>query len=114
MQTFPALKGKWQISQGGGAEPAWRKDGRELFYLGSDGKLRAVAVRTDPDFEAVGATMELFEPHIPVRFAPYRSNYDVSDDGQRFVVNTAIEGTRQRSISVVLDWASALRNMTRS
>jgi hypothetical protein len=45
VQTFPdASGGKWQISATGGVEPKWRRDGRELYYLGTDGKLMSVAI----------------------------------------------------------------------
>ena len=51
-QTFPESGGKWQISTSGGVQPAWRADGKELYYLAADGKLMAVPVKTATSFEA--------------------------------------------------------------
>jgi len=45
VQSFPAGNGKWQVSTNGGVQPRWRRDGKELFYLGLDRKLMAVPVR---------------------------------------------------------------------
>src|SRR5262249_13050531 len=42
IQSFPTSGGKWQVSIGGGAQPQWRRDGKELFYLAPDRKLMAV------------------------------------------------------------------------
>ena len=44
--TFPDAQGKWQVSRGSGAEPRWRGDGKEIFYLGPKGMLMAVPVNT--------------------------------------------------------------------
>ena len=52
VQPFPAAGGKWQISTNGGENPKWRRDGKELFYLGLDRRLMAVEVKTAPTFEA--------------------------------------------------------------
>lgn len=52
VQSFPAGAGKFQISAGGGNQPRWRRDGKELFYIAADGKLMAVEVKTAPTFEA--------------------------------------------------------------
>jgi serine/threonine protein kinase/Tol biopolymer transport system component len=44
VQSFPVPGGKWQVSNSGGAQPQWRRDGSELFYISSDRKLMAVDV----------------------------------------------------------------------
>ena len=46
VQTFPQPTGKWQISVGGGIQPRWSADGKELYFLAPDGKLMAVTVTT--------------------------------------------------------------------
>jgi Tol biopolymer transport system component len=100
VQAFPASGGKWQISTAGGSFPRWRRDGKELFYRTADQKLMAVAVQTDSTFQA-GQPRALFETRtseVPV--IPYA----VSADGQRFLVNTAIEDTNTSPITVVLNW----------
>ena len=52
VQTFPTPGGKWQISTNGGFSPVWSRDGKELFYIGSDQKLMAVEVIGGNKFEA--------------------------------------------------------------
>jgi Tol biopolymer transport system component len=60
VQSFPAGNGKWQVSTNGGVQPRWRRDGKELFYLGLDRKLMAVPVRGASTLE-FGAGVPLFE-----------------------------------------------------
>jgi Tol biopolymer transport system component len=104
---FPPAGGKWQLSRTGASEPRWRRDGKELFMLQADGRLLALPVNTDATFEA-GSPVELFQS----RFANYgitRNHYDVTADGQTFVVNTAPPSTGAALMTVVLNWASGLR-----
>jgi Tol biopolymer transport system component len=49
--SFPEPQGKWQVSIGGGEQPRWRGDGRELFYLSSDDKMMAAPVTTGANFD---------------------------------------------------------------
>jgi len=103
---FPGPGGKWQISTGGGIWPRWRHDGTEIFYLAPDNKLMAAAVNgKGPSFE-VGAVKPLFETHAVTAF---RYSYDVSADGQRFLINTILEQRTSGPITVVLNWAAGLK-----
>ena len=102
---FPGPGGNWRVSSGGGSQPVWRRDGKELFFVAADGSLMALPVRLTPAFEA-GTPKPLFplrlrEPVATIEF----SNYDVAPDGQRFLVNTASE-TTPPPLTVLLDWAS--------
>jgi serine/threonine-protein kinase len=83
VQPYPGPGGKWQISTEGGREPVWNRNGRELFYRSGD-KMMAVDITTQPGF-AAGKPRVLFEGgYEPTVFtAP---NYDVSPDGQRFLM----------------------------
>ena len=74
------------------------RDGKELFYAAEDRKLYAVDVRTDPVFQ-VNAPKVLFE----INTLGPRNTYAASADGQRFVVNTLVEGPSS-AITVVLNW----------
>jgi Tol biopolymer transport system component len=106
VQSFPPPGGKWQVSRSGGSEPEWRRDGKELFFLAPNGMLTSVPVRTDGTFEA-GAPVELFQ----TRFANYgltRNHYDVTADGQTFVVTTTSGENVTGSMTVVMNWTSAL------
>ena len=67
--SFPAAQGKWQVSSGGGEQPRWRGDGKELFYLSSDGKVMSEPVTEGANFDA-GAPVPLFQanPREPVGY----------------------------------------------
>ena len=101
--TFPSPAGKWQVSQGGGVEPRWSGDGREIFYIDPKGVLTAVPVRFEGTF-STGTPSSLF----PVRGrAPISSTdlftYDVSKDGQRFLVNRYVKPDHIQPLIVVLN-----------
>ena len=103
---FPGPSGKWPISAGGGNFPRWRADGRELFYLARNNTLMAAAVNGQSAEFEVNGTRPLFEIHPPgaVRFP-----YDVSADGQRFLVNTLVEAIALPPITLVVNWAAGLQ-----
>jgi len=63
--SFPDARGKWQVSTGGGGEqPRWRGDGKELVYLSSDGKVMAAPVTAGANFDA-GTPGRAFPGHSP-------------------------------------------------
>ena len=76
--------GKWEISPQGGSQPAWRRDGKELYYLAADDYLMCVDVRTDGAF-AAGTPRRLFDTGLRVRRGP-RNDYAVTSDGRRFLL----------------------------
>jgi Tol biopolymer transport system component len=106
--SFPEARGKWQVSTGGGEEPRWRGDGKELFYLSSDGKMMAAPVVIGANFDA-GAPVALFQttPRLPVSTYD-RFVYDVSKDGQRFLIITQVKQAETQPMSIVLDWPAKL------
>jgi len=106
--SFPDARGRWQISSGGGEQPRWRGDGKELFYLSLDGKMMAAPVTTGAHFDA-GASVTLFQttPRQPVLVYDLFV-YDVSRDGQRFLINTQVKQAESVPISVVLNWPAKL------
>jgi Tol biopolymer transport system component len=107
VQTFPASGGKWQVSNGGGVVPRWRRDGRELFYLSLDQKLMAVTVRPDANFEH-DPPRELFESRAIDLFT-YRSPYAVTADGERFYFNIRAPDAASTPIRLVLNWTAGLK-----
>jgi dipeptidyl aminopeptidase/acylaminoacyl peptidase len=109
VQSFPdpGAAPKITISTGGGAQPRWSRDGRELFYLRADGTLMSVAVRTAPTF-SLGASAPLFKTSLPVIINPYRMDYLPSDDGKRFLMKVPAVQTGPPSITVVLNWPALL------
>jgi serine/threonine protein kinase len=106
VSPFPSGAGKWQVSSGGGQEPKWRQDGKELFYVSAEGKMMAVAVTTGARFGA-GSPVALFQTHRrqPVSFLDVFS-YDVSADGQRFLVITKVDEANAAPLSILLNWSS--------
>jgi Tol biopolymer transport system component len=101
---------RWPISSAGGTDPRWRRDGKELFFLGADGRLMSVAVKsatvggfsTDPP-------EPLFEiPPISQRIATNSFRYSVTSDGQRFLV---VLGPPEppRPLTVITNWQSAVK-----
>ena len=101
--TFPGAAGKWQVSRGGGSEPRWRGDGKEIFYLGPKGMLTAVPVNGKDTF-STGAPLPLFQ--VSAR-APISSTdiftYDVSKDGTRFLVNRYLKPEHIAPLNIVLN-----------
>jgi eukaryotic-like serine/threonine-protein kinase len=106
--SFPDARGKWQISTGGGEQPRWRGDGKELFYISSDEQMMAVQVTTGAKFDP-GTPIALFQatPRQPVTNADLFV-YDVSRDGQRFLINTPVKQAETQPMSVILNWTAKL------
>jgi predicted Ser/Thr protein kinase len=109
VKPYPGPGGKWQISTEGGSEPAWNHNGRELFFR-SGSKMMAVEVTTLPTFSA-GKPKLLFEgQYVPVQAGLMSTAYDVSPDGQRFLMIKAGEQAQAPSqINVVLNWFEELK-----
>jgi Tol biopolymer transport system component len=108
VQPYPGPGGKRQISTEGGTEPVWSRNGRELFYR-SGKKMMVVEITTQPSF-AFGSPRMLFEgeQYMPAAGAysyPF-PNYDVSPDGQRFLMITK---ESKPQINVVLNWFEELK-----
>jgi len=84
---YPGATGKWQVSRGGGTEPRWRGDGKELFYLGPHREVTAVEVNAGETF-SVGAPTKLFAFQARAGISSTDLfTYDVAKDGKRFIVN---------------------------
>jgi serine/threonine-protein kinase len=86
VRPFPdAAAGRWQVSNGGGTEPRWSRDGREIFYLDGRTRLNAVRVHATPTFTAAGHT-SLFDASNTVVQLGFHQSYDVSPDDRTFVL----------------------------
>jgi eukaryotic-like serine/threonine-protein kinase len=104
IQPFPQGGAVLQVSTGGGFAPQWSVDGREIFYVASDGVLMGVPVTPRADALDIGAPKPLFRPRFtdtPVANA----RYSVSRDG-KFLVR---EGAAGRSITVILNFFEQLK-----
>ena len=116
VRPFPDVnEGQFQISTSGGVQPAWSRDGRELFYLGSTG-LMAVPVQTEGGFRAGNPEVVLDTPLFRTEGGMVGRAYDVAPDGQRFLVikEEAVGDTDDpfaglTQIHVVLNWFEELK-----
>ena len=101
----PGEGARWRISTAGGSQPVWRRDGKELFYLAADNKLMSVSVKSGQEFSGESPTA-LF------RIDPSGGGgfYDVTRDGQRFLVNTSVTRAESLPITVVVNWTASLRS----
>ena len=106
VSPFPTADNKWQISRGGGKEPRWRRDGKELFFLSAEGKMIAVPVKLSANFEA-GAPLTLFQTHTRQSISALdRVSYDVAGDGQQFLIDTKVDEPNAIPVSIILNWTS--------
>src|SRR3954453_1408840 len=102
--TYPTIGRRWQVSQNGGQEPRWRRDGKELFYFAADNHLQAVPAKiTGGDFE-LGQPQSLFAVS---RKGVAIWRYDVLPDGQHFIATIAKEGSAS-NITLVSNWTNML------
>jgi Tol biopolymer transport system component len=99
---FPGPGGKWQISTTGGRAPAWTRGGREIVYEAPGDEIMAVEVRTAPTFQA-GIPKALFKTHL--RPPPGRQ-FDVTPDGERFLVNLRPGDQVSDPVTLVQNWAA--------
>ena len=98
----PSAGGKWQISRDGGQRPQWRKDGRELVFLGANRTIMTVDVTTTPSFQT-GAPKPLFQ------VAAGAANFDARDDLQQFLVPVPVGAGTPSPITVVMNWQAELK-----
>ena len=107
VRAFPDTGGRWADSTRGGAQPQWRGDGKELFYLGLDGKMMAATIVAGP--AGIGATepRELFNVGIVGPLLERRNRYAVTRDGLRFRVNLSAEDESSAPITVSVNWKPA-------
>jgi eukaryotic-like serine/threonine-protein kinase len=100
VQPFPATGAKWQVSVSGGEQPRWRKDGKELFYLAPDRTLMTLPIRVPGAFDEQ-SPQPLFQTNIPFGDINVSQAYDVTPDGQRFVIAAPDPLSPQAPITVV-------------
>jgi eukaryotic-like serine/threonine-protein kinase len=94
------------VSTGGGIDPAWRQDGRELIYQASDATLMAVSVTVEGEAVTLGKPMPLFK--LPADAGGWGSNWAATGDFTKFVVVETPHAVHQR-FSLLTDWMAANR-----
>jgi serine/threonine-protein kinase len=103
--SYPGPGAKHMVSTAGGTEPVWAADGHEIYYLAGN-KMMAAGVTTAPDFTA-GEPEVLFEAPTAVHDPVILANYDVTADGQQFLI---IPQSNQRptQINIAINWSTEL------
>jgi len=114
IQPFPGPGREVRVSPNGGSQVRWRRDGKELYYIALDERLMAVPISPSRDGQSV-------EPGDPIPLFPTRvggaveslarQQYIVSDDGQRFLMNTIVDQAT-RPLTVILNWNPVRRRST--
>ncbi len=109
VKSYADQGGTIQISIDGGQEPLWAPDGKELFYRNGD-QMMVVSVVAAPTFQAQTPRL-LFEGSYRYDPGSRFSNYDISPDGQRFVMVKETEDQETSQINVVLNWFEELKRL---
>ena len=102
VQPFPVASSKTQVSISGGSQPRWRADGKELYFIGPDGKLMAAQVNVAGGIITALTPVELFPASAVAGAGTNKQQYAVSSDG-RFLVNQSAESAAT-PITVILNW----------
>ena len=92
------------ISQGGGTWPAWRGEGKEIFYYSATGNLMAVSVT------AGGAAFQPAAPKVLFKSPSGPGTWDVTADGQRFLVSVPADAAAQAPFTIVENWMAGLKS----
>lgn len=102
---FPVPSSKWQLSHGGGEEPRWARDGKELFYLSPEGTLMSTKVNLGSTFEAM-TPVTLFQSRRRQKISSQDVfTYAVSNDGSRFLFNTIVDRHQTTPLWIMQNWA---------
>jgi eukaryotic-like serine/threonine-protein kinase len=113
--AFPSMTAHRQVSNAGGGIPRWRGDSRELYYLSAEGNMMAVEVRTTAGGIETGIPRKLFATRIAGRDpALDTGKYDVTGDGQRFLLLQPDRNASSVPITVVINWLAAINERDRN
>jgi Tol biopolymer transport system component len=110
-RSYPENENKIQISTNGGTKARWSRDGKEIFYIGPDEKLMAVAVSGDKKLE-VGTPQALFRTSLGIMGSTrpdLRQQYDVSADGKRFILLETVQTKAPPPITVFSNWQATVK-----
>jgi Tol biopolymer transport system component/predicted Ser/Thr protein kinase len=102
VRPFPGPGEAQRVSSSGGARPRWRHDGKELFYIVGQ-RMMAVPVSATTSLDA-GAAVLLFD-RKPARII----DFDVTADGQSFLINSEVSGPETKPMNIVVNWMAALK-----
>jgi DNA-binding winged helix-turn-helix (wHTH) protein len=103
---FPAGLQRHRVSTDGGHGPQWRGDGKELFYVSEGGDMMAASISTEGGLR-IGVPDRLFAANL--RVGSEGALYDVTEDGQRFILMEAGNGSDESNIEMLLNWPDLLQ-----
>jgi serine/threonine protein kinase len=101
---------KWQISTAGGGNPVWRGDGKEIFYLATDGKLMSAAIESGKSYFRPSTPKPLFQTRLMPTLI---REYDVMGDGKRFLLNVPALDNADEPITVIVNWPKLLKQSSK-
>jgi Tol biopolymer transport system component len=103
---YPGPGGKVQISANGGSQNRWRSDGKEIYYIGLDGRMMTAEVNATGASLEVGRIEALFGGLLA---GPNSISYDVAPGGQRFLVSFQIQQPAPQPLTLVQNWTAGLK-----
>jgi Tol biopolymer transport system component len=112
VRPFPDTESaRWQVSAAGGTDPVWSRNGRQLFYLSAQNEMMSVEVAPGAGF-SISPPKRLFStaPYSPVPPVP---SFDVSPDGQRFLMLRETTPTDRNELIVVQNWVEEMKGRAR-
>jgi hypothetical protein len=104
--AFPGPGARIAVSSAGGWDPHWRGDGQELFYVADDLTMVSARVRESASEFHVLSSQRLFRMELPMN----QRNYDVSRDGNRFLVTTRTAKEQTAPLTIMTNWTATLQN----
>jgi Tol biopolymer transport system component len=108
LSPFPAGGSKWQVSQGGGVQPIWSRDGSKLYYAAPGGKLMVASIKGNGPAVAIGTPQELFQTQLQDPTDGGQA-YAVAPDGKRFLVDKVEQGASP-PLTLVTNWTAMVKN----
>lgn len=97
-----------RVSTTGGRMPVWSRDGRELFFIAADGQLMSASVKTSGETFEFETPKALFKTRMLADFGSFHE-FDVSPDGQRFLIGTLVGDTKAPAPTVILNWTALVK-----
>ena len=107
VQPMPPTGSKWLVSRGGGEQPQWSANGRQLYFIAADRKLMVMPVRAAGTTLTPSVATALMDTLVTGWEAAQNGSYAVAPDGQRFLISSSTDVGRP--ISLLLNWTAALR-----
>ena len=107
VQPFPPTGGKFQISTGGGYQPQWSVDGKELYFVSAGARMMAAAVEATDSFQS-GTPAALFAANTELALGGQGRQFAVTKDG-RFLINIVQQTSTTVPLTVTLNWPSGIQ-----